>query len=57
MTNSCKKNVNSSGFILARKLKRLELVMTNTCNLACVYCYADSGTYGLESNENITEVK
>lgn len=28
------------------KIDRLEIMLTNTCNLSCKYCYASGGTYG-----------
>lgn len=38
------------GFIKNRKLYRLQLVVTNSCNLNCRYCYANGGTYNLNIN-------
>ena len=37
------------------KIDRIEIMLTNTCNLSCKYCYAKDGTYGRKPrilNEN-----
>lgn len=31
-------------------LNRVEIVITNSCNLNCKYCYADGGSYGLNKH-------
>ncbi|MDD7267768.1 MAG: radical SAM protein [Lachnospiraceae bacterium] len=31
-----------------KKLSKLELVLTNKCNLDCKYCYAEGGSYSME---------
>lgn len=38
------------------RLKRLEFMITNDCNLNCRYCYANSGTYGQTPNYISREV-
>lgn len=38
------------------RLKRLEFMITNDCNLNCKYCYANSGTYGQSPNYISREV-
>lgn len=37
-------------FLKDKKLKRLQLIMTNYCNLDCVYCYANGGSYNQAIN-------
>lgn len=46
----CISNENLEGrymtnFFESQRIKRLEFVLTNQCNLACKYCYAKSGSY------------
>lgn len=33
-----------------KKLSKLELILNNSCNLDCKYCYASGGNYGIENN-------
>ena len=35
-----------------KDLNHLRLMLTNECNFACTYCYADEGSYGV-SNDNM----
>lgn len=37
-------------------LQKLSIIVTNGCNLACHYCYAGGGNYGLKV-ENVTNVE
>lgn len=40
------------------KLSRLEILLTNRCNMNCKYCYANGGNYGLDVLEyNIVNLK
>lgn len=38
-------NKKTENFIHSKTIKKLVLIMTNSCNLNCVYCYAHGGTY------------
>lgn len=40
---SSKKNDN--GFLDFHKIRKIELIMTNACNLNCTYCFAHGGSY------------
>lgn len=37
----------NDNFRYKKTLSKLVLVLTNRCNLDCLYCYADGGSYGL----------
>lgn len=47
--NTIKKElpVSISKLSKCKHLSRFEVFLTNSCNLNCVYCYADGGSYGL----------
>lgn len=38
----------NSNFLYKKELSKLVLVLTNLCNLDCLYCYADGGAYQLD---------
>lgn len=40
-------------FIKDKVIKRLEFVVSTTCNLNCSYCYANAGTYSLNTAQKI----
>lgn len=41
-----------------KKLKKLEIIMCNDCNLNCKYCYANAGTYNKEKTHmKSTDIK
>lgn len=37
--------VNISGLANSKHLRKLEILLCNTCNLNCKYCYANGGSY------------
>lgn len=41
----------------SKSLKLLRLIITNTCNLKCKYCYANEGTYQTSDNYTNTNAK
>ena len=46
--------IQTDDLVSAKKCKRLILVITQFCNLACKYCYADAGTYGNQCKSKMT---
>lgn len=36
---------------ICKKLEHLRLILTNKCNLKCIYCYADGGSYHQKLDE------
>lgn len=42
--------VDNRSLLERKSICRLELMLVNTCNLDCRYCYACGGTYGLKSS-------
>ena len=38
-------------FTDSKELNHLRLMLTNKCNFACTYCYADEGSYGFNQDE------
>ena len=43
--NTLKKNIYLDDFIKDRKFKKVQFIVTTNCNLNCVYCYANGGSY------------
>ena len=52
-TSECECGDNCSG----RTLERLVILLTNVCNLDCVYCYAHGGSYGYATTDILNQAK
>ena len=52
---SCNKTTPShSNWIESNRLQKLTFIVSTSCNLRCVYCYADAGCYNGYSQENMS---
>lgn len=50
------KKLISSDFLKSKSIDRLQLVVTNTCNLNCSYCYANGGSYNQKNTVMTYEI-